>query len=159
MVKGRKKPSYIILWITVITWMMLIFYLSSQVEEQSDNLSTNITKVIIESAEKVSPQSEFSLYKMNRLVRKNAHFIAYLVLGMLVVFALRSSGKSGLKSFGVALMICVLYAISDELHQLFVPGRGAQMRDVIIDSAGAIVGISMSFLPKLFLLNSKYETS
>ncbi|MDX8361108.1 VanZ family protein [Cytobacillus sp. IB215316] len=150
MVSGRKKPSYIILWITVITWMILIFYLSSQVEEQSDHLSKNITQVIIESAEKVSPQSEFNLHKMNRLVRKNAHFIAYLVLGMLIVLALRNSGWSSLKSSGVALMICVLFAISDEFHQLFVSGRGAQMRDVIIDSAGAIVGISMTFLPKIF---------
>lgn len=38
-------------------------------------------------------------------------------------------------------MICILYAISDEVHQLFVPGRGGQVRDVIIDSAGAIAGI------------------
>ena len=36
----------------------------------------------------------------------------------------------------------MLYAISDEVHQLFVPGRGGQVKDIVIDSAGAIVGIS-----------------
>ena len=40
-----------------------------------------------------------------------------------------------------SLLICILYATSDELHQVFIPGRGAQVKDVIIDSAGACVGI------------------
>ena len=41
-------------------------------------------------------------------------------------------------------MFCSLYAISDEVHQLFVPGRGAQVKDVFIDIAGAAVGIFLS---------------
>jgi len=40
-------------------------------------------------------------------------------------------------------VFCVLYAISDETHQIFVPGRSAQISDVLIDSVGAIVGILM----------------
>lgn len=40
-------------------------------------------------------------------------------------------------------MICTGYAVRDEIHQLFVPGRGAQVRDVLIVSGGAVVGIMM----------------
>jgi len=42
-----------------------------------------------------------------------------------------------------AFLICVIYAISDEIHQLFVPGRTGQLKDVIIDSSGSFVGIAI----------------
>jgi VanZ family protein len=57
--------------------------------------------------------------------------------------AFRSSGVKGLRGFIFSLVFCVLYAISDEVHQLFVPGRGAQVTDVMIDSFGAFVGIGV----------------
>lgn len=60
---------------------------------------------------------------------------------MLVLHALKTSKGTGYQTIGLALLICVLYAISDEIHQHFVPGRGAQVKDVLIDSAGASVGI------------------
>lgn len=55
--------------------------------------------------------------------------------------ALRSSGVNGYRAMGLAIFICVLYAINDEIHQLFMPRRGGQVKDVIIDSVGAIVGV------------------
>ena len=73
----------------------------------------------------------------------NAHFFAYLILGIVVVNGLRSSGVVGFKSIGLAILICVLYAISDGVHQLFVPRRGGKVKDVLIDSAGSISGIVM----------------
>jgi VanZ family protein len=130
-------------WTAVILWMALIFNLSSQVAEQSNELSTGITEVIVKTVEKVAPQAEFNIKSFNNVLRKNAHFFAYLVLGILVLNALRRSGAHGYRSLMIALGICVLYAISDEVHQLFVPGRGGQVRDVIIDSAGACVGIGV----------------
>jgi VanZ family protein len=63
-----------------------------------------------------------------------------------VINALRRSGAYGYRSIVLALLICVLYAISDEVHQLFVPGRGGQVKDIIIDSAGATVGIGVYLL-------------
>jgi len=51
--------------------------------------------------------------------------------------------SSVLRGVLLAFVICVLYAISDETHQIFVPGRSAQISDVLIDSVGAIVGILM----------------
>jgi len=108
----------------------------------------------VETVEKVAPKSEFNVDRFNHIIRKNAHFFVYLVLGILVMNALEKqlrieNGELRIKKFkdysskrlALALGICVLYAISDEVHQLFVPGRGPQVKDVFIDSAGACVGI------------------
>jgi VanZ family protein len=121
--------------------MALIFLLSNQVAEESKELSQGITEKIIQTVERVAPAAaEWDLERVNHFVRKNAHFFAYFVLGMLVWNALRVTGVRGLRRYGLALLICVLYAISDEIHQAFVPGRGPQVRDVFIDSAGTLSG-------------------
>ena len=119
----------------------MIFYLSHQQAVESNSLSTGITERIVAIIERVTFGVEIDLVHFNHLIRKSAHFFAYLVLGVLVSNALNSHGYAGFKLFWVAMVICVLYAISDEVHQLFVPGRAGQVRDVLIDSAGAVVGI------------------
>jgi VanZ family protein len=130
-------------WTTVMLWMALIFYLSHQPATESNELSRGITEAIVKKVEKIAPNAEFDIRSFNHIIRKNAHFFAYLVLGILVINALRRSGVSGYRGMRLALLICVLYAISDEVHQLFVPGRGAKVKDVLIDSAGASVGIGV----------------
>ncbi|WP_026896056.1 VanZ family protein [Clostridiisalibacter paucivorans] len=130
-------------WTLVVVWMAIIFLLSSQVVEKSNDLSKGVTKIIVDTVEKVNPKANFNIRRFNHILRKNAHFFAYLILGILVINALNASGKCGYKSVALTLFICVLYAISDEVHQMFVPGRGPQIKDVFIDSAGTIVGILM----------------
>lgn len=138
-------------WVLVILWMTLIFYLSHQPVVESNNLSTGITEVVADTLEKVKPDIKINLGRLNHIIRKNAHLFAYLILGVLVLNGLRSSGVGGFKAIALALIICVLYAISDEVHQLFVPGRGGQVRDVLIDSIGAVVGIGMYSLLKRYI--------
>lgn len=88
-----------------------------------------------------APDIKFNMGRFNHMLRKGAHFFAYLVLGILMINGLSSSDIYGFKGIGLAILICILYAISDEVHQLFDPGRGGQVSDVILDSAGAIIGI------------------
>ena len=78
-----------------------------------------------------------------RLIRKSAHFIAYLILGLLVSHARKSEASTAYvwKQRGTSLLLCVAYAISDEFHQIFVPGRGPLLKDVLIDGSGAALGI------------------
>lgn len=64
-------------------------------------------------------------------------------MGILVINVFKRSGIKIFKGIMLSLVFCILYAISDELHQLFVPGRGAQVKDVVIDSSGAVVGIGV----------------
>ncbi|WP_353095829.1 VanZ family protein [Tissierella praeacuta] len=143
MKKFKVNHNYkkILSYSVVILWMTLIFYLSSQPVHQSNGLSKKVTKVIVETAEKVAPTVKINHGKANHIIRKNAHFFTYLVLGILIMYILRLSKMNMVKCTILALIFCILYAISDEVHQLFVPGRGAQLKDVVIDTAGAMTGI------------------
>lgn len=71
------------------------------------------------------------------------HAIIYAALGFFVHPALRSSlpGLTRWQAFFLALFFCVLYGISDEFHQSFVPGRTASLFDVMVDSAGGLSGV------------------
>ncbi|MEW9677616.1 VanZ family protein [Lentibacillus sp. L22] len=132
-------------WAAVIFWMAIIFYLSHEPASSSDELSIGISDVMVTIVEKVVPGTEVNMDEFHHIVRKCAHFLAYLILGLLLTHTLRRSG-AGRWTIGIALIICVLYASSDELHQLFVPGRSAEVRDVLIDSVGACVGIILDLL-------------
>ena len=48
------------------------------------------------------------------------------------------------KPANLALLIGILYAVSDEFHQLFVPGRAGQFRDVLVDGAGTVLGVLLA---------------
>lgn len=128
-------------WIPVILLMGIIFYLSHQPASQSNSMSTSITERLVVAIEKISPSKEINTENFNHIIRKSAHFFVYLLLGLLVLNALIKSGVRGYRSMLLALLICIIYAASDEIHQLFIPGRGGQLRDVILDSSGSTVGI------------------
>lgn len=85
-----------------------------------------------------------------RLIRKSAHFIAYLILGFLVSHAMKNEAATATawKRRGGSLLFCVVYAISDEFHQIFVPGRGPLVKDVFIDGSGAALGIILYVVAK-----------
>jgi len=143
------KKENIVPWIPVVLWMILIFYMSHQPAVVSDGLSTGITQKLMEFIEKVFSNSELNMDSVNHYVRKNAHFMEYLILGVLVINALRKSGMTGGKGITFALLMCILYASSDEYHQLFVQGRAGRVTDVLIDSSGALTGILLYSL-KIF---------
>ena len=80
-------------------------------------------------------------------VRKTAHFFMFCGLGILVLCTLRSYyGKPHIRVYASAWLFCIFCAVCDEFHQLFVPGRGAQLSDVCLDSAGALTGVAIAFL-------------
>ncbi|MGD6776404.1 VanZ family protein [Sutcliffiella horikoshii] len=139
----QKKVVAVLSWGLVVTWMALIFFLSAQHGEQSAGLSGGITEWVNEVVEQVVPAAEFQIDEISFFVRKNAHFFAYLLLAILTLNAVRRSGGRDWISMGVAFIVSVLYAISDEVHQLFVPGRSGQVSDVLLDSMGALAGIAL----------------
>jgi hypothetical protein len=72
------------------------------------------------------------------LLKKSAHFIEYLVFALLLFRSLKNtSGLSKTKLLWITLLLSLIYAVSDELHQSFVPGREPRIRDVVIDTLGA----------------------
>ncbi|SMB88963.1 VanZ like family protein [Desulfonispora thiosulfatigenes DSM 11270] len=144
----------IIAWVLVVIWMGVIFSFSAQVANKSNQLSTGITEIIAKTVQKVVPQADLKIKNINHLIRKNAHFFVYLVLGLLVAYALKTLGVHGFKAFFIGLVFCIIYAILDELHQMYVPGRGPGLKDVLIDSAGASVGIC-TFMIIYYLLKKQ----
>lgn len=132
-------------WGLVLIWMVLIFLLSAQPANQSDEMSKRVAEVVRERVEQVNPNTNLNLGRLNYLVRKNAHFFAYFILGILVIHAVSHGRPLGAGKIGLTLLICVLYAISDEFHQLFVPGRAGQVKDVLIDSAGSLTGVGLYY--------------
>lgn len=144
--KKKNILGRLLAWAAVVAWMALIFFLSAQHSEQSANLSGGLTELLKEAIHIFAPEANPNIDSLSYFVRKNAHFFAYMILGILSVNALRRSFVQLGKSTLFAFIISVLYAVSDETHQLFVPGRSGQTSDVVLDSAGALVGIGLYVL-------------
>lgn len=138
---NRKKLAMILSWTMLFLWMLFIFNLSSQVADESRGLSGGVLDYIVKTVEKVNPDIDLDIESFHHIIRKCAHFTAYLILGAFAMNALKKSEISGQRGFVLALLFCVIYAMSDEFHQLFVLGRSGEINDVVIDSVGSIAGI------------------
>ena len=131
----------IILWILVILWMGLIFYLSSRNAEESTSQSQGIINktTIIDNYEE--DKKEEALVSIDRIFRKVSHVCEFFVLSILVCLLLLEYKVPINKALLFAFLICFVYSISDEIHQLYVPGRSGEVRDVFIDSIGIVLGL------------------
>ena len=75
-----------------------------------------------------------SVETLTFIIRKAAHFTEYLLLGLSLRWGMESSLLH-------VWLIGVVYAVTDEIHQLFVPGRSCEFRDICIDAAGVLAGV------------------
>ena len=73
-----------------------------------------------------------------------AHFVEYALLAALWLWALRL--RIGRHAFAAAALITVTYAVSDEIHQSFVPGRFSDPFDVLVDALGAATALGLAYL-------------
>lgn len=145
-------------WIAAFSWMAVIFYLSHQPGSASSDLSSGVVAALLSFMDQVAPNLEFDIEIFHTFVRKNAHFIAYFLLSLLSLNAWRSSGFRGLKQLGLGFGMSVLFAVTDEIHQLFIDGRSGEVRDVLIDSAGAGLGVVVyAVADKLWRLRNKKD--
>lgn len=120
----------------------MIFFFSAQPAEESSELSNGvIVKIasVFVSEDLTSIEQYALIEKYSFVVRKAAHFTVYLILGMLVMSFLTEFDFKHILI--VALLICCFYSVSDEYHQTFVEGRSGEVRDVCIDTSGALLGI------------------
>ncbi len=82
--------------------------------------------------------SHHTLFVIHFLIRKCAHVTEYFILSLLVLEAIRGGRGGWNRTWGIwAISIAAIYASTDEIHQLFVPSRGASVVDVMIDISGA----------------------
>ena len=119
----------------VILWMIVIFCFSNQKSTDSTKLSNGFIKNTICKVDK--GDCDKTINKFFKPVRKSAHFCVYLILGLLVMNCFDVNKKYILYS----LLICLLYSISDEIHQTFISGRSGEILDIFIDVFGSFIGI------------------
>lgn len=115
----------------VMLWCMIIFLFSNQPASVSSEQSSYAYKMF----------ENISILKVLFAVipiRKCAHMFLYAVLGTLLFLFLRWRTNH---PHIITLLCCYLYAVSDEFHQMFIPGRGATLTDTFIDLIGTVMGV------------------
>lgn len=148
--KSGKKITGILPWFFTAAWMLVIFMLSAQPAAQSGGLSMGVTKVIAELVGFALHQNPEALtdpdwlHMLDGIIRECAHGAAYFILALLIENALKRHGLKGLKLLLFTLAFCAVYAASDEIHQLFVPGRACELFDFEIDMLGAVCSIVLA---------------
>ena len=119
----KKKAKIIILTTITILWMVFIFIMSAKNATQSSSISGgftyNILNTFFEQFRSIDKTTQNGIVEgLQFIVRKSAHFLAYAILGGLCFENLSTLDKlSKKKTFFIALLISVLYAISDEIHK------------------------------------------
>ena len=133
-------------WGCSVLIMVLVFVFSSQPGPESSQLSSGFISQILTAVypdfKTLTPaESQTMIQGLQSLVRKTAHLTVFAGLGCFVSLALLTNYMKQFTRWWVSELICVVYAISDEVHQIFVPNRGPMFTDILIDSAGATIGI------------------
>ena len=141
----------------LVLWMILIFTFSSQNAQVSSETSGSVVQKLCEvfypdfKAVPAEEQTDI-ISSFQFIARKSAHFSIYTVLGILSALTFISyKGIRFYLRFAISAAVCLLYAVSDEIHQYFVPGRSCELRDVCIDFSGAVIGVIAAALCARFI--------
>ena len=140
-------------YVCLIAIMVSAFGFSAQEGEKSDDVSKKVTSVVtgksIEEINRLESEKGDDKVTANGIVRKCAHFSLYLLMGVFAYLAIYLTvGKNDALCIAIALLICLAYASSDEIHQYFSGGRTASVRDVLLDFSGSDIGIFLTYIIK-----------
>ena len=153
-----------ILITALIAIFVTIFGFSNQNAETSSGLSQKVANFVVEIVPSIKnmpeQEKEEVVDRIESVVRKLAHFSIYMLVGFLLMSLMSTYKIKELDKIAISLIIGVLYASTDEIHQVFVPGRGPLITDVILDSIGVLTGIFIVMLVlKVYMKinNKKYK--
>ncbi len=134
-----------VLVILLLMMFGIIFNFSNQNGEKSGSLSREVTEDVTKNINSIQQleksEKEKVLNKIEHYIRKLAHFSLYTVVGILTMGFMITYDLKNLKRILISLGIGIIYATSDEFHQMFIPARTSSIWDVCIDSCGVFVGI------------------
>jgi VanZ family protein len=131
-------------WLPVVFWMGVIFFGSTDAMSGS-----HTSRFVVPLIRWFLPAaSTETVETIHLIIRKGWHLTEYAILALWVSRALTlrtppPAGACPWRVFRIALVICALYACSDEFHQSFVPSRGASVDDVALDTFGSAVGLAL----------------
>ncbi len=126
--------------ILAVLLMVLIFKMSGVPIKNSNQMSQNIAISIFKFLN-ISLENNNLLNKFNYIIRKSSHFFSYMTLAIILYLHFLKQNISNNKIINYVTTLLILFAISDEIHQTYVPGRMGKFTDVLIDSSGVILGI------------------
>lgn len=148
-----KKLKIFFPWLYVLFWMGLILYYSAQPGDVSSDVSLGLLNFILSPIEEWFPSfyDAISIYPLESYLRNLAHIGAFFILGL---FIFNASFKSNFKKpYFKSFVIGMSYALWDEFFQSFIPGRASEFKDVLLDSLGIILALSLiyflSFMKRL----------
>ena len=145
--KEQGKIQRIIAIILFTSWLILIFTFSNQPGDISLESSNGLIDLIDNFFKFLNLNLDIKeLSFISFFVRKCAHMFLYFILyflGFYVMYQFRIS-----KRFLYTFIFCVFYALSDEIHQLFIPNRSFQVTDVLIDSFGSFLAFLILYIKK-----------
>lgn len=129
--------------ILVILWMIIIFCFSSQVGDDSSATSGNtIRRIVTFFNSNISNEDlEIIVETLQPFTRKLAHFTIYTLGGFLIYNLNNNFSNTTKRKIIYSIMFGLFYAITDEIHQYFVPGRSSRVFDVFIDTCGTCTGV------------------
>ena len=151
----KRKMGACALLVLVILNMCMIFFFSSEGFDATSDRSEQIADAVINAGDKrptnsnpmTDQEKEQAAEKLSFPIRKMAHFLEFMSLGLLsCALLLTVKLKPWWLTASVAAVFSLLYAISDEVHQIFVDGRDGSFRDVMIDFSGVLCGVALAFL-------------
>lgn len=141
----KLKIFRIVLIIMLFSTFFVIFGFSSQNGTQSKGISTKVTDTILSFSNKYKNANAKEKTKIrnktNAVVRKIAHFTIYTILGILLMGIMTKTKLKIKWRVLITLGTGIIYAILDEIHQIFSPGRTPKVTDVYIDTLGILLGI------------------
>ena len=139
-----------ILILLLLGTFIMIFNFSSEDSDKSGNTSQKITNEItknIESIQKLNKvEKTKTLDRIESIIRKIAHFSLYTLVGLLLMAICSTYNINEKLKVIISLSVGIFYAISDEIHQMFIAGRTAKPTDVFIDTLGVVLGILIIML-------------
>lgn len=148
--KTKKKIIYS--GILVLLIMAMIFFFSAQNANESSLLSGRFVslfiKFFVKNYDLMDPTRQLAFKNLlSSVLRECAHCAEFGILGISLMLHL----KNFKKKFAYVFLIGAVYSVSDEIHQIFVPGRTCQFMDVMIDCIGLFLGIGFVYITvKLF---------
>ena len=138
----KKTQIKIIKIILIVAWMLIVFSFSNQGGTKSGNTSRKVTVAVVQViSDKPIEENEQLIEKVEKVIRKLAHYTIYTIGGFLIMNYAYTTDRSKKEKILYSMAFGAGYAVTDELHQFFVAGRSARIFDVGIDSLGVATGI------------------
>ena len=141
--KSWHKPKVsVFFWIAAAVWCGVLFFFSGQNAAESSALSLRVTRFVL----RLFPFLPYSVRELNLILRDIAHFGTFAVEGFLLGSAMMTLLPKRAMGGLLATLICAVVAVCNEYHQSFVAGRACEVKDMLVDSAGALTGVLFAAL-------------